>query len=127
MDIINEKTVDMTFDEFCRGGKSITPGPWHFVIEDDERKIAAPPKSKDYKREILMCDAAYYPHCPNEDADWRLIAAAPELLERAEADVKVMEEVAGSINAIAPEAAAALRTVALNTRAAIAKAEGKNT
>jgi hypothetical protein len=22
MDIINEKTVDMTFDEFCRGGKS---------------------------------------------------------------------------------------------------------
>jgi hypothetical protein len=64
MDIINEKTVEMTFDEFCRGGKSITPGPWHFVIEDDERKIAAPPKSKDYKREILMCDAAYYPHCP---------------------------------------------------------------
>ena len=81
MNIINEKTVDMTFDEFCRGGKSITPGPWHFVIEDDERKIAAPPKSKDYKREILMCDAAYYPHCPNEDADWRLIAAAPELLK----------------------------------------------
>jgi hypothetical protein len=23
MDIINEKTVDMTFDEFCRGGKSL--------------------------------------------------------------------------------------------------------
>jgi hypothetical protein len=28
MNIINEKIVDMTFDEFCRGGKSITPGPW---------------------------------------------------------------------------------------------------
>jgi hypothetical protein len=117
MNIINEKTVDMTFDEFCRGGKSITPGPWHFVIEDDERKIAAPPKSKDYKREILMCDEPYYPHCPDEDADWRLIAAAPELLEalRGLAYPGAYEGQPSESERIAA------------ARAAIAKAEGKNT
>jgi hypothetical protein len=121
MDIINEKIVDMTFDEFCRGGKSITPGPWEasqairqgYTVYSQDRFIVGCEDEEGRYGAVRFA------------ADARLIAAAPELLERAEADVKVMEEVASSINAIAPEAAAALRTVALNTRAAIAKAEGK--
>jgi hypothetical protein len=124
MDIINEKTVDMTFDEFCRGGKSITPGPWHFVIEDGERKIAAPPKSKDYKREILMCDEPYYPYCPDEDADWRLIAAAPDMLDA----LKNLLWYVGQLEMLVYSADdAGEHEEVAKARAAIAKAEEKNT
>ncbi len=57
-------------------------------------------------------------------ADARIIAAAPSMLDRLHADVKVMEEVANVINSTNPDAAAALRTVAYNTRHAISKATG---
>lgn len=50
-----------------------TPGPWQFVTEERERKIIADGQE-------IMCDMHYYPWCPDNDADWRLIAAAPDLL-----------------------------------------------
>lgn len=54
-----------------------TPGPWALVVEDGNMKIVAPQLAT---RETLMCDMQYYPWCPSNDADWKLIAAAPELL-----------------------------------------------
>jgi hypothetical protein len=52
-----------------------TPGPWLLVGNDyGDREIIANGKA-------LMCDTQYYPWCPDDSADWSLIAAAPELLE----------------------------------------------
>lgn len=31
------------------------------------------------KDDAIMCDATYYPWTPDDDEDWRLMAAAPEL------------------------------------------------
>lgn len=50
-----------------------TPGPWTFTIENDDRYIRAGGDS-------MMCDTPYYPYCPSGDANWHLIAAAPDLL-----------------------------------------------
>lgn len=55
-----------------------TPGPWQFVVENGERKIIA-------DGQATMCDTRYYPWCPYNDADWRLIASAPDLLEACKA------------------------------------------
>ena len=56
-----------------------TPGSWKFVSDGEGknriRHIIA--GLKDYS---LMCDERYYPWCPDSDDDWRLIAAAPDLL-----------------------------------------------
>lgn len=54
---------------------SHTPGPWRVTEEDGDRELLAA------NGESLMCDLQYYPWTPASDADWRLIAAAPELLE----------------------------------------------
>ncbi len=51
-----------------------SPGPWLFE-EGSDRSIL------DAHGQSLMCDLTYYPWCPEKDADWRLIAAAPELFE----------------------------------------------
>jgi len=59
-----------------------TPGPWELVVEDGDMKIVAPPQDPRLAtRETLMCDMEYYPWCPSNEADWMLIAAAPELLK----------------------------------------------
>lgn len=52
-----------------------TPGPWQLVFTGREREIVATASN-----ETLMCDLDYYAWCPNEDADWKLIASAPDLL-----------------------------------------------
>lgn len=54
-----------------------TPGPWTFEIDDSGvYHIKAPghPGS-------LFCDEQYYPWCSNNEADWHLLAAAPEMFE----------------------------------------------
>jgi len=50
-----------------------TPGDWEFIESEDNRSIVANGKT-------IMCDAAYYPWCPDNKYDWILMAAAPELL-----------------------------------------------
>ncbi len=52
-----------------------TPGPWEYTVEDGARYI----RSEDGK--LCMCDTHYYPWIRATDDDWRLIAAAPDLLE----------------------------------------------
>jgi hypothetical protein len=86
-----------------------TPGPWELTTEEggmgDCRVIRA-------NGEPLMCDTQYYPWCPESDADWRLIAAAPDLLEALKAVTTAGDVVAYG---------AALH----DARAAIAKATGE--
>lgn len=50
-----------------------TPGPWKFKI-DECWLIEA-------NKESIMGNESYYPWVPKEEADWHLIAAAPELLD----------------------------------------------
>lgn len=46
-----------------------------------DRVIVTPPTAERKFPEEIMGSAAYYPWVPDNEADWRLIAAAPELLE----------------------------------------------
>ncbi len=114
MNIINEKTVDMTFDEFCRGGKSITPEPW--VIDLDW----LPDEHPDWRCIIIESGDKHFRTRVSGhmgEANARLIAAAPELLEalRGLAYPGAYEGQPSESERIAA------------ARAAIAKAEGKNT
>lgn len=65
-----------------------TPGPWEFYSDpesegweepDEAWRIRAPNCGKIFN--VLMSNTRYYPSCPDNEADWRLIAAAPELYE----------------------------------------------
>lgn len=56
-----------------------TPGPW--VIKRDDEFFGSPRVLYSSDGEPLMGDATYYPWVPSDDADWNLIAAAPELLD----------------------------------------------
>ena len=50
-----------------------TPGPWVFRKDEGWTILA--------DGESIMGNEQYYPWCPWNEADWRLIAAAPEMLE----------------------------------------------
>lgn len=52
--------------------KQHTPGPWEFIT-DGNRSIYA-------GGQTIMSSTKYYPWCPDREADWHLIAAAPDLL-----------------------------------------------
>lgn len=52
-----------------------TPGPWRVSYERGTTQILTA------DNESIMCDETYYPWVPKNDADWHLIAAAPDLLE----------------------------------------------
>jgi hypothetical protein len=83
-----------------------TPGPWVFTTERGDNVIRGGGKT-------LMNDTQYYPYCPDEDADWRLIAAAPDLLDALQSVVSAWETGKPYVN----EMGAA--------RAAIARATGE--
>lgn len=55
-----------------------TLGPWRVSYERGTTKI------RTADNESIMCDETYYPWVPENDADWHLIAAAPDLLEALE-------------------------------------------
>lgn len=52
-----------------------TKGPWELRFRDGDRHIYSADGNS------LMCDMQYYPWCPENDADWSLIAAAPTMYE----------------------------------------------
>jgi hypothetical protein len=54
------------------------PWPWTFV-RNGRREIWSADNN------AFMGDESYYPWCPEHDADWHLIAAAPDLYEVLEA------------------------------------------
>ena len=51
-----------------------TTGPWTVRDKRGDKHIIADGDS-------IMCDMSYYPWAPYNDADWHLIAAAPEMYE----------------------------------------------
>ncbi len=61
---------------------SHTPGPWMLHRDTDIGKY----RKYDYMRidtpdgKTLMCGMPHEQWCPDNDADWRLIAAAPDML-----------------------------------------------
>lgn len=57
-----------------------TPGPWRFNNALGETWTIC-----DSFGESLMGAETYYPWVPDAEADWRLIAAAPDLLEALQA------------------------------------------
>ena len=52
-----------------------SPGPWRISYERGTTQI------RTADNESIMCDETYYPWVPEKEADWHLIAAAPDLLE----------------------------------------------
>ena len=55
-----------------------TPGPWRVSYESGTTRI------RTADNESIMCNETYYPWVPHNDADWHLIAAAPDLLDALE-------------------------------------------
>lgn len=62
-----------------------TPGPWRVSYERGTTQIKAA------DNESLMCNEAYYPWVPENDADWHLIASAPDLLVALERAINFIE------------------------------------
>ena len=87
-----------------------TPGPWCVKYEGGDTKLVMG------DGRIHMCDMCYYPWVPENDADWHLIAAAPDLYEALEDMVDVVEYFMG-LGVPNKETSEA--------RAALAKARGK--
>ncbi len=94
-----------------------TPGPWEFVV-DGNWAIRSPAQS-----ESLMCDEQYYPWCPANEADWHLIAAAPELLQCLQDLVELANAAMQEANRDGSEYDRVAELA--NARAAIAKATGE--
>lgn len=51
-----------------------TPGPWTYERDGGDRYIRA------VNGESLQCDTPFYPWVSSNEADWHLIAAAPDML-----------------------------------------------
>ena len=51
-----------------------TPGPWTVEYKGGCTRLET-------SRGVTMCDENYYPWAPDNDADWHLIAAAPDLYD----------------------------------------------
>ena len=85
-----------------------TPGPWEF------RKRPREPWMIYANGGSIMGNECYYPWVPDEEADWRLIAAAPELLE-------ALQELMVAADRVSAEPVTWLG----KARAAIAKATGE--
>jgi hypothetical protein len=57
-----------------------SPGPWKFTKHRQRFDDGDTRRIESGGEEPLMCDEQFYPSCPIEDADWHLIAAAPDML-----------------------------------------------
>jgi hypothetical protein len=66
--------IDTGRDSMSKEGEP-SPGPWRLVVKDGVQMI------EDANGRDLMDDERYYPSVPVSDADWHLIAAAPEMLD----------------------------------------------
>ena len=99
-----------------------TPGPWKLIVSSEQqRRIIQAGKH------ALMCDEMYYPWCPENDADWQLIAASPDLLNALRRAVDALDALTDRVDRTgfseADEFLRALDEIDLG-RAAIAKATG---
>lgn len=89
-----------------------TPGPWEVKYKNGETQLLMS------DGDIHMCNMHYYPWVPENDADWHLIAAAPDLYEALERAEYMLRQYG-----MRPEF---YREVASEARAALAKARGEH-
>jgi hypothetical protein len=71
-----------------------TPGPWNFLKADNKKN--SPWVIRGSAAETLMGDMPYLEVVPENEADWHLIAAAPELLEALKDCLEWMEDLRAS-------------------------------
>lgn len=81
-----------------------TPGEWRYVFDDGDRTIVAAETSQSF-----MCDTEYYPWCPANEADWKLIAACcppnmSAILAHVEAQAAEIEGLRAVVSALAFQA-----------------------
>ena len=98
--------------------KKWTPGPWTVEYRFGCTYIMA-------EQEALMCNETYYPWVPENQADWPLIAAAPEMAEIAIEHERRLRQCAQNIRDECPLWAADLIKMADQARAVLAKAKGE--
>lgn len=89
---------------------SYTKGPWTFEKKENWH-------IRDAEGNSMMCDEQYYPWVPSNEADWHVMAAAPELLEALKAIVPAYDDARAQQHG---------HDLLEQARAAIAKAEGKS-
>lgn len=85
-------------------GRKWTPGPWFVRYIGGETQLVMG------DGDVHMSDMHYYPWVPENNADWHLIAAAPDLFEALEACAVLADE-NGMVNGV-------------NILAALSKAKG---
>ena len=72
-----------------------TPGEWRYIVDDGDRKLTAAGASGAFMR-----DTTYYPWCPDNEGDWKLMAACSPAnmtailahVEAQEAEIKRLRE-----------------------------------
>jgi hypothetical protein len=74
-----------------------TPGEWRYIVDDGDRKLTAEVSGS------FMCDTAYYPWCPDNEGDWKLIAACSPanmsaILAHVEAQKAEIERLTAALN-----------------------------
>jgi hypothetical protein len=113
----------MTFDEFCRGGKSITPGPWE-ASQAIRHGYTVYSKAPPNYESIVGCEDEEGRYgAVRFAADACLIAAAPELLDALKdmhGGWKYIRETHGDLYGVGWDRAQK------KAEAAIAKAEGRS-
>ena len=99
-----------------------TPGPWHFKPAPrgilTKYRILSPTHSVSCDDYSLICEVSF-------EANARLIAAAPDLLEACTELFKAFEQLLPGIGKIVCRDYANINEAPILARAAIAKAEGK--
>lgn len=93
---------------------AVTPGPWRY-----EQNARGDRSIRSADGSVIFCDTQYYPWCSDNEADWPLVAAAPDLLAALK---RIAFEPFGPSDASHAEV---LRDIEAFAKEAIAKAEGK--
>jgi hypothetical protein len=75
----------MTTDELKKLVEAATQGPWKVVSEPGSKRLETGDGA-------IMGDEPYYPWAPDNDADWQLMAASPDLAR----EVIALREAAGA-------------------------------
>lgn len=98
-----------------------TSGPWTVEYKYGTTRLVA-------DGEVTMCDETYYPWTPENNADWHLIAAAPDLYEALKFTMKTLDRVTDDkslLSNLTMEDAMFVDTALVNARSALAKARGE--
>lgn len=76
-----------------------TPGEWRYIVDDGDRKLTAAGASGAFMR-----DTTYYPWCPDNEGDWKLMAACSPanmtaILAHVEAQAAEIERLTAALRA----------------------------